>query len=154
MLLQRSIASLVAEWNTDLQEFVAQQKKSEKTKADVKSDVKTTANLKQGTSARGSIDTVRKTWQMREREREREKAQKLYLVSSTRCPISVVGDVSVVMSMGERPGGADAPWNHSGKFSAFFSSKSLSKALKSLSRQPRVSGHLRVCLGPLSLSGA
>ena len=59
-MLQRSIASLVAEWNTDLQEFVTQQKKSEKTKTDTKFDVKSTASSKPGSVAgRGSVDTVR-----------------------------------------------------------------------------------------------
>ena len=59
--MQRSIAGLVWEWNTDLQEFVTQQKKSEKTKADTKTDAKATVVSKPGSAAsgRGSVDTVR-----------------------------------------------------------------------------------------------
>ena len=59
VLLQRSIASLVWEWNTDLQEFVAQQKKSEKTKADT-AKAFSTASKPGGSvlSARGSTDVV------------------------------------------------------------------------------------------------
>ena len=61
VLLQRSIAGLVWEWNQDLQEFVAQQKKSEKTKVDTKSEIKATSAAKptSSTGGRGSVDTVR-----------------------------------------------------------------------------------------------
>ena len=56
VLMQRSIASLVWEWNTDLQEFVTQQKKSEKTKNDAKVEAKITP--KPG-SVKGNADVVR-----------------------------------------------------------------------------------------------
>ena len=61
VLLQRSIAGLVWEWNQDLQEFVAQQKKSEKTKVDTKAEVKATSAAKPSasTAGKGSVDTVR-----------------------------------------------------------------------------------------------
>ena len=58
VLMQRSIASLVWEWNTDLQEFVTQQKKSEKTKNDAKVDVKVTVTPKPG-SVKANAEAVR-----------------------------------------------------------------------------------------------